>query len=391
MPQTGRIILIDDDPDFSASLKQLLMLEDLEAEVFRDAEAALATITPEFTGAVLSDYRFRRMDAARLLSRLRSIRHNIPLVIICGPEFLVPAADLMKHGLFEVLEKPVQIDPLLSTVASALAVNAPAAPEPAPEPEPEPEPEPIDETLPLGDAPAIAFIRLRIPDIAERDQDYLLTGEDGVGKEFIARSIAGKSARADGPFMVVDCAGLPADTAKEALLGQSTDLLSPISAGPKSLADKAQGGVLFLKNIEKLPRPAQDALIERIKSRRALEIAGMIHGTSGFRLVGSNSADLGALADSGGFNAALFAHLSATTVSVPPLRKRGEDAVMLFDRFLTTEMAALDLPHIDMSDSLKAYILGHDWAGNLSELRDAARAFAESTKAAVDEAQTKEP
>jgi two-component system C4-dicarboxylate transport response regulator DctD len=405
MAQNGRILLIDDDPDFSASLEQLLLLEDYVLEVFRSPEQALAQVTPEFAGIVLADVAFRQMPGPTLLDRLKSTANPPPLLLLSGPESIADAERLYHAGAFGVLSKPIQIESLLEKVGKALQTlplaQTPLEPAPeqtaptgqpsagadsASEASPQPKPDVSDLQF-LGKSKPITAIREQLEAISERGSDFLCLGEQGTGKEYLAQCVASVSDRALGPFVSVDCAKLSSTNPEVELFGDSDTLFAPPNTDRDSHLDRARGGFLYLRNIEALPQQAQEALMVLINGRHALLEAGMGAGALDFRLVAGSTSDLAQLTKEGMFDAELFKHIRAITITLPPVRKRGVDALILFNHFLNQAQNDFSLPESDVSASLTRYIISHNWPGNVAEIRTSAKTYAASASRAIKENQ----
>jgi two-component system, NtrC family, response regulator GlrR len=202
--------------------------------------------------------------------------------------------------------------------------------------------------------------------VARTDATVLVTGETGVGKELVAEAIHERSARADGPFVVVDCGAVPAQLFEDQLFGHEAGAFTGASRATRGLFEAAAGGTLFLDEIGELPLDLQPKLLRAVESRRIRRIGGTVHVDCDVRLVAATNRDLAAEVNRGAFRADLYFRIAVARLVVPPLRERPEDVELLAAHFLAQLPGAGPLP-----DGFLDWARGHAWPGNVRELRNA--------------------
>lgn len=359
--------LVDDDPDLLAAQAQSLRLSGFRTESFTSAEAALQGISPDFPGVVLSDVRMPGMDGFALFRALQRIDADLPVILLTGHGDVAMAVAALKAGAYDFLTKPVGADDLAAALrravsARALVLENRLLRETAPlGPSPEPE------DLP-GDSPVMVHLRQSVERIAQTGVDALILGPDGAGKETVARAIHRQSSRRARSFVQISCAALDPARFESDFLGEAAP---PGSRQPRSpgLIERAHRGTLFLDELDMLPLALQARLLPLFEAGEFTPAGASSPRPLDLRLLAASRADLAPLVTAGRFRADLYYRLSGVRLQVPPLSARNGDIAKLFRRFLLDACRRMDLPVPAMTGAIQAHLSGHDWPGNLRELR----------------------
>jgi len=219
-----------------------------------------------------------------------------------------------------------------------------------------------------GASPSMREVFTILEQAANASLDVLLNGETGTGKELAARAVHSRSPRAAGPFVVLDCAALPRELAEATILGYKKGAFTGALEDNAGCFEEAHGGTLFMDEIGELPLDLQPKLL-RVLDRREVQRIGEVKTRSvDVRLVAATHRDLRQMVGEGKFRSDLYYRLAELTVTLPPLRERGSDVLLLADRFLEGFARTRGVP-LSFSDDAYQALLGHPWAGNVRELR----------------------
>lgn len=357
------ILFIDDDAALREANCQSLMLADLNVRPFADAASALAEISADFTGIIISDIRMPGMDGLQLFERVQTIDPEIPFILITGHADIDTAVKALRDGAFDFLPKPYAPDHLIGAAMRALEtrrlvienrrLRAAAA-------------QPAEGPL-LGDSPAMVRLREIIAQVARADIDVLVEGETGSGKELVARLLHQQGPRRGRPFIAVNCGALPEHLAESELFG--TDPFA--SAHPQEGRVLASsGGSLFLDEVDSMAPTVQAAMLRVLEEREVLPIGAARPKLVDLRVIAASKRDLQAEVDAGRFREDLFYRLNVVRLRVPPLRERTQDVPQLFARFVAEAQEQTQGAQFEMTDAVRRHLLEHDWPGNVREVRN---------------------
>lgn len=375
MSQPVLIRLIDDDAELLAALQQSLRIAGFRAEGFSDPRRALEGLSADYPGVILSDVRMPGMDGFELHRRIREIDEDLPVILLTGHGDVPMAVEAMRAGAWDFLTKPISLDQLTAALrragqARGLVLEnrdlrrqrAPAAP--------------ARGDL-LGVSPAISRLREAAARLGEAGIDALITGPSGAGKEALAQAIHARGARRARPFVHVAC-----DTLDEARF--DSDFFGAEAGHPDAprhsrlvgRIEKAHRGTLYIDRIDMLTPAMQARLLHAIETRAFWAAGASAARPLDLHVLAATSADLGALARYGRFNADLYYRLSGVTLHVPPLSERRADIALLFRAFLLEACQRYHLPVPELGPLVRARLDSHDWPGNARELRQFAEAQA---------------
>lgn len=356
-----RVLFIDDDADVRSANVQALELEGLRVSAFPGVREALGSLRRDFAGVVVSDLRMPGEDGHALFRRVRALDAELPVILITGHADVSEAVQAMHDGAYDFVAKPYAPDRLLVSVRRALAtrklvlenralrVLATRAG--------------AGEGL-IGDSAAMRRLRHAVEQLAGADLDVVVEGETGAGKETVARALH-RAAGRRGRFVVSDCADLEEAAGEVELFG------APAGAGRArpGRIEAAQGGTLFLRDVDRLPPRLQGRLL-RVLESGALGAADDERTLAGaLRIIAATRVPLAGRVEAGGFRPDLFHRLNGVTLQAPPLRERREDLPLLFGGFLVDACRRLRTPEPVLTAAVQLKLQTHGWPGNLRELK----------------------
>ncbi len=370
-----RVLVVDDDPDLRASTVQALDLAGLAYHDLGSAEQALEYVSFGFHGVVLTDIRMPRMDGLTLMSRVHEIDREIPVILMTGHGDVQLAVRAMREGAHDFIEKPFSANQMTELVARAVGfrrlvlenrvLRAAAG-----------QADDLEQRL-IGRSNAMIDLRRRIRTIGPADTDVLIVGETGAGKEVVARALHDLSARAQRPFVVIDCAAIPAPLIESELFGHEQGAFAGAMRARTGKFEHAAGGTVLLDDIAALPPPLQGKLLRVVEDRAVSRLGSNEVHRLDIRIIATARVPLMAEVEAGRFRADLLYRLNVVTLDVPPLSDRPEDIALLFLRLLSEAAARHRIDAApDVQPALLAALGGRAWPGNVRELRNAADRFA---------------
>lgn len=364
------VIVIDDEPSICQAIQQWLQLSGFSVQTFTRAADALPMITADFSGVVVSDVRMPDIDGLQLLERVIERDADLPVILMTGHGDVPMAVQALRQGAYDFIEKPVPPERLLETLRRAqekrrltcenrrlrrLVDDS----------------RQIDGQL-LGVSPAIAQLRRQILDLASTSVNVLIHGETGTGKERVARCLHTFSPRAKKPFVALNCAAIPESIFESELFGHESGAFTGAQNRRIGRIEHADGGTLFLDEIESMPL-AQQAKLLRVLQERTLERLGSNRSIAvDMRVISSAKPDLLDEVKAGRFREDLLYRLNVAVLTIPPLRERREDIILLFELFAAEAANRHGREVPPLSPQRMADLLSHDWPGNVRELANAA-------------------
>lgn len=370
MTDTPRLVrLVDDDEDLRLAQVQTLRIAGFAVESFASAAEALEGMTADYPGVVLSDVRMPGMDGLELFDRLHGIDPELPVILLTGHADVPMAVSALKQGAYDFLSKPIGADALLAAVgracqSRALVMENRALRRLARD-------EAAQDSPLIGQSAVMAHLRDSIDRLAQAGGDLWLTGPGGSGKTTVARLIHRQSPRRARAFVHVPCATLDEARFEAEFLGTEAQGRAPRSAG---LLEKAHRGTLYLDEIDSLNPALQARILAVIEAGELWPAGAAAPRALDLRVIASTRDDPERLVRDGWLRGDLYYRLSGVVLALPPLVERREDIPELFRHFLLDACRRLDLPAQPVTPLVKARLAGHDWPGNLRELRQ----FAES-------------
>ncbi|NNL73620.1 MAG: sigma-54-dependent Fis family transcriptional regulator, partial [Silicimonas sp.] len=352
MAQAMKVAIVDDEQDMRQSISQWLALSGFETETFPSAEDALKGLGNDYPGVVVSDIKMPGMDGMAFLKRLMSVDSALPVIMITGHGDVPMAVEAMRVGAFDFLEKPFNPDRMTELAKKAANARRLTLDNRALRRELSDGGSGIIKKL-IGTSPVMERLREDILDLGQADGHVLIDGETGTGKTLVAHALHAVGAKAGKKFVLFSCAAHDEDSLAKRLFG-------PVGEGDTlPLLEEARGGTLVLEGIEALPQALQARLLSWINDQ----------GTPAeTRLVAiCNLQEQGRTCEDA-LRPDLFYRLAAMKITLPPLRQRGEDILMLFQRFSEqfAEEYGCDAPEVSAQEA--AQLLQAPWPGNIRQL-----------------------
>jgi two-component system C4-dicarboxylate transport response regulator DctD len=362
-----QVALVEDDPALRDATTQALTLDGISVTTFPDARAALAWLTADYPGVVVSDVRMPGIDGIAFFERLRMIDRDLPVILTTGHGDVAMAVAAMKNGAADFLTKPYSSADLLRAVRSASERRALALENRRLRAEAG---RGADRGIP-GSSPEAQRLRSVIEGVAPSEIDVVLTGPAGSGKSHAARLIHDLSPRSNRPFVTVDAGILAHEDAELLLFGRD-----PGSSGLSrtGLAERANGGTLFLDEIEAASETLTARLLSLVEKRQVLPIGADRARRLNIRIIIARIADDPGQAGAGQRDP-LWHRLGAVHIAFPPLNARRADVPEIFRLFVARHARQLEIAAPAIGEAQWRHVQGHDWPGNLNELRGYARAF----------------
>jgi DNA-binding NtrC family response regulator len=357
----GRVLLVDDDRTLITTVRRYLELagfEVTESHSLLDAQRAFLTVRPDVT---IIDHELPDGDAIELLAALRAMDAGAAVIVLTGHASIDLAVRAMKEGAENFLTKPVELAALVEivrrtienrTTRRKLAAATASAPVTASDPF-------------LGTSAAIRALRERAARVAASESTVLIVGETGSGKGILARWLHAASARADEPFVDINCAGLAHDFLETELFGHEKGAFTGAVNQKQGLLEVADRGTLFLDEIGDVDITVQPKLLKVLEEQRFRRLGDVHDRAVDIRLVAATHHDLMKLSSEGRFREDLYYRISAIPLHVPPLRERKEDiAVIAREVLLRLDRRAT------IGDAAMQVLQQHAWPGNIRELRN---------------------
>jgi len=360
------IMVTDDEKSIRNSLRDILEFEDynvLEAESGSDVFDLLAEQPVDL---MLLDIKMKGMDGMEILTKLKQENYQFPVIIISGHGNIEIAVEATKKGAFDFIEKPPDLNRLLVSVRNALDQHRLTE-----------ENKTIKSRLPqvpdiIGESDAIDEIKNTIDKVAQTQSRVMVTGENGTGKELVARWIHEKSNRSSGPFVDVNCAAIPADLLESELFGHEKGAFTGASSQRIGKFEQADGGTLFLDEVGDMSAEAQAKVLRALQENSIVRVGGTKKISVDVRVISATNKDLLDEIETGGFREDLYHRLNVIPIQVPPLRKRREDIPLLAKDWLQ-KLAQKDIMFsgISFTDDALNELKKQHWSGNVREMQNA--------------------
>ncbi len=363
------IILIDDDPDVLGGVSQLLELADFSVSPLTSGKGICKQLSPERVCVIVSDIRMPGIDGLTLLQQVRSVDEDLPVILITGHGDVPMAVEAMRNGAYDFIEKPFSSDRLVASVRKAAEKRALTA-----------ENRKLRaelasasgiESILRGQSPSITTLRQQVMRCANADADVLVHGETGTGKELVARCLHQFSRRAKGHFVAINCAALPESLLQSEFFGYAAGAFTGATKKRIGKFEYADGGTVFLDEIEGMPLHLQAELLRVLQNRAIVRLGQNEEVPIDIRVVSATKTDLAQAVEDGSFRADLYYRLNVLSMTIPPLRERLEDIPLLFQQFAHQALGKQEDPPA-ITPQLLQTLLGHGWPGNVRELQAAA-------------------
>ncbi|MFN0243868.1 MAG: sigma-54-dependent transcriptional regulator [Planctomycetota bacterium] len=367
-PRTA-ILVVDDDADIRLALEMLLTYEHFEVWTAKDGEEALKRLDVEGAkgrrpGLVLTDLKMPGLDGAGLLDKILARPAPPPVAILSGHGDVATAVDLVRRGAVNFLEKPVDENRVLVTIRTALRESKLSA-------ENSKLRQKLSERWELvGKSAAMDKLRSQIERVAASDAAVLITGENGTGKEVVARNLHLAGARASGPFVTVNCAAIPEELIESELFGHEKGSFTGAFDRRTGHFEAANGGTLFLDEIGDMPLAAQAKVLRALETHEVTRVGDSRSIPVDIRVLAATNADLAQAVEEKSFRLDLFYRLNVVPLRIPPLRERREDVPLLARAFLAEIGARTGRSPRDLEPAATDLLKALDYPGNVRQLKN---------------------
>ncbi|ODJ90904.1 C4-dicarboxylate ABC transporter [Pseudomonas viridiflava] len=364
------VIVVDDEAPIRQAVEQWLTLSGFTVQVFARAEECLAELPEHFPGVVLTDVRMPGISGLELLARLQVIDKDLPVILLTGHGDVPMAVEAMREGAYDFLEKPFSPETLISNLRRALEKRQLILENRRLHEQADARTR-LDATL-LGMSPSLQTLRHHVLELSQLSVNVIIRGETGSGKELVARCLHDFGPRASKPFVALNCAAIPEHLFEAELFGHESGAFTGAQGKRIGRLEYADGGTVFLDEIESMPmaqqvkllRVLQDKRLERLGSNQSIDVD--------LRIIAATKPDLLEEARAGRFREDLAYRLNVAELHLPALRERREDIPLLFNHFARAAAERMGREAPVVSAVRLSQLLSHDWPGNVRELANAA-------------------
>jgi DNA-binding NtrC family response regulator len=366
--QSVSILIVDDELSVRDSLTKWFIEDGYRTDAAADAEEALKKLRPGVWDIIFLDIKLPGMDGMELQQRIKRIDPNATIIMITAYATVDTAVKSLKEGAHDYVTKPVDPD-YLSHLVTNVVKQRRLLSENIQLKERIQELYEIDQIV--GDSPAMQKVFELIKTVAPTDTSVMIRGESGTGKELIARAIHSNSPRRFFPIITVNCGGLTEGLTESEFFGHEKGAFTGALYRRKGKFEMANGGTIFLDEVGNIDAKAQTDLLRVIETKQFTRVGGDEIIEVDFRLICATNRDLELAVKEGKFREDLYYRLNVFSISIPPLRERRSDIVLLCNYFLQKLASSMNKPATGFSPEAVERLKAHDWRGNVRELRNA--------------------
>ncbi|MAO64187.1 MAG: Fis family transcriptional regulator [Balneola sp.] len=362
----AHILVTDDEKAIRNTLQEILEFEDYTVSTVESGKAALDFVAENDIDLMFLDIKMQGMDGLETLQAIREKGYEFPVIMISGHGTIEIAVEATKMGAYDFLEKPPDLNRLLIAVRNALSQK-----------NLEKEYRQIKKKLPkiqeiIGESSAIDKVKKMIAKVAPTQSRVLITGENGTGKELVAKWIHEKSPRSAGPFVEVNCAAIPSELFESELFGHEEGAFTGASDQRIGKFEQADGGSLFLDEIGDMSLEAQAKVLRALQESKITRVGGNETISVDVRILAATNKDLEKEIEDGNFREDLFHRISVIPIKVPPLRERKEDIPLIAKACLQNlKKRDVSFSSISFSDDALQSLQKKEWSGNVRQLQNA--------------------
>lgn len=360
----SRILVIDDERSIRNTLKDILEYEKYEVDLAEDGQKGIEMFKSAEYNVVLCDIKMPGMDGIEVLEKLFAQAPDVPVVMISGHGNIDTAVESIKKGAFDYIEKPLDLNRLLITIRNAMDKSSL-----------------VTETRNLkkkvnrkyqiiGDSKAIREVVEMADRVAHTDARVLITGDNGTGKELVARRIHEQSNRSSGPFVEVNCAAIPSELIESELFGHEKGSFTSAVKQRKGKFEQATGGTLFLDEIGDMSLSAQAKVLRALQENMITRVGGDAQIKVDVRVVAATNKNISREIAESKFREDLYHRLSVILIHVPSLNERIEDIPLLANHFVSQICGEYGMPEVSFTPEAIEELQKITWTGNIREFRN---------------------
>lgn len=360
----SNILIIDDEKAIRKTLHEILTYEGFKVEEAADGEEGWKLYNEKNFDVVLCDIKMPKMDGLEFLSKANEKNSDIPVIMISGHGTIETAVDAVKKGAFDYVAKPPDLNRLLITIRNALDRNNLAK-----------ETKVLKRKFSrvqemIGDSEAMKRIHNTIEKVAPTDARVLITGENGVGKELVAKWIHEKSSRLSGQLVEVNCAAIPGELIESELFGHEKGSFTSAIKQRIGKFELANGGTLFLDEVGDMSLNAQAKVLRALQEGKITRVGGDKEISVDVRVIAATNKDLLGEVEKKNFRLDLYHRLGVILIHVPSLNERVEDIPLMVDKFLADIAEDYGQARKTIDPEAVKALQQHTWTGNIRELRN---------------------
>jgi len=358
------ILIIDDEKSIRKTLNEILSFEGYKIEEAADGEEGLKKFKEKNFDIVLCDIKMPKLDGIEFLERAREINDEVPIIIISGHGNIETAVEAVKKGAYDYISKPPDLNRMLITLRNAMEKTTLVA-----------ETKVLKRRVAkvqqiVGESIPIKKIKDTIEKIAPTEARVLITGDNGVGKELVARWIHEKSNRSHGPMVEVNCAAIPGELIESELFGHEKGSFTSAVKQRIGKFEQANGGTLFLDEIGDMSLNAQAKVLRALQEAKITRVGADKDINVDVRVIAATNKDLLKEVENKNFRLDLYHRLGVIIVHVPSLNDRLGDIPLLVDRFLEDVGTEYGQSKKTMDRKALELLQKYNWTGNIRELRN---------------------
>jgi DNA-binding NtrC family response regulator len=361
---SSSILIIDDERSIRNVLRDILTNEGYVIEEAADGEEGFKKFAEKTYSLVICDIKMPKMDGLEFLQKATELNADIPIIIISGHGNIETAVEAVKKGAFDFISKPPDLNRLLITIRNALDKTVL-----------------VKETKNLkrkvnkvqdiiGESESIQKIKATIDKVAPTEARVLVTGENGSGKELVARWLHEKSNRSTAPIVEVNCAAIPSELIESELFGHEKGSFTSAIKQRIGKFEQANGGTLFLDEIGDMSLSAQAKVLRALQEGKITRVGGEKEISVDVRVIAATNKDLLHEVESKNFRLDLYHRLSVILIHVPSLNNRKDDIPLLVDKFLVDIANDYGQAVKQIDKKAVTSLQQHNWTGNIRELRN---------------------
>jgi len=359
-----KILVIDDERSIRNTLKEILEYEKFEVDVAEDGFEGLEKIGQSRFDLVLCDIKMPKMDGIEVLTKIHEKDPDATVVMISGHGNIETAVEAIKKGAYDFISKPLDLNRLLITIRNATDKTRLVS-------ETRVLKRKVSKTYDMiGNSAAMLRIKEMIERVAPTDARIFITGQNGTGKELVARWLHELSNRSAGPFVEVNCAAIPSELIESELFGHEKGSFTSAIKQKKGNFEMASGGTLFLDEIGDMSLAAQAKVLRALQENKIMRVGGEKDIAVDVRVVAATNKNIQQEIEKGNFREDLYHRLSVILIHVPSLNERTEDIPLLADHFLAQILSEQTMPPKEFSDDAYEELKKIHWTGNIRELRN---------------------
>ncbi len=360
----SKILVIDDEKSIRNTLKEILEYEKFSVDLAENGAEGIEKFNDEDYDVVLLDIKMPEMDGIEVLEKITETGKDVQVIMISGHGNIDTAVGAIKKGAYDFIEKPLDLNRMLITIRNAMDKSTL-----------------ITETKVLkkkvskaydmiGESEGIKQVKDMIERVAPTDARILITGDNGTGKELVARWLHEKSKRADAPFIEVNCAAIPSELIESELFGHEKGAFTSAIKQRKGKFEQADGGTIFLDEIGDMSLSAQAKVLRALQENKISRVGSDKDINVNVRILAATNKNLRKEIDNAQFREDLYHRLSVILINVPNLNERLEDIPLLADHFNRTICEEYGTPPREITKDAIEELKKINWTGNIREFRN---------------------